>query len=265
MRNYYYLTSALPQIEVGVPPELSLHELWHLLNENLNEHDREQVKCVRRYWDVQNLRLMWEKEELDPVGFYSEAGLEEALLTEELPDYICDFDAQYTEVEEKLSHFPQLVTRFFTAEIERLTGFLKDYLSFEREWRLVMLGFRAKKTGKTLAHELRYEDPGDDIVAQLMAQKDAKSFEPPDGYEDLKPLFENRQDSPLALHRALSDYRFQRIADLHEGEIFSFKRVLGYLVQLIIVEKWQELDKQKGQTIVDEILNSRPHTPKERW
>lgn len=257
MANYYYLTSALPAIEVGAPPELTLQELWAMFKENLRPEDAELVKRVRRYWDIQNLRLMWSKQELDSVGNYNEAALEEALLTEELPGYVCDFDQEYAETEDKLRHFPLLVTRFFQEAIEKSEGFLKTYFSFEREWRLVMLGFRAKKLGRSLAHELRYEDPYEDIVAQLMAQKDAKHYEPPYGYEELKPLFENRQAHPLALHRALSEYRFNRVSAMYEGAIFNMDRVLGYLAQLIIVEKWEELNKQQGQEIVDEILKEK--------
>lgn len=254
MANYYYLTSTFPRIEVGSPPEISLHELWQLLKENLTEKDMNAVRLIRRYWDVQNLRLLWMKDELDPLGSYSEAELEEALLTEDLPQYICDFDSNYSDVEDKLLHFPQLLTQFFKEEISELEGFLKDYLIFEREWRLVMMGFRSKKLERNLAHELRYEDPADDLVAQLMAQKDAKSYEPPYGYEDLKPLFEARQDDPLSLHRALSEYRFKRVGELYEGSLFTMDRVLGFLVQLIIVEKWQEMDKQQGQCLVDAIV-----------
>lgn len=257
MANYYYLTSALPAIEVGASPELSLSELWPMLRENLREPDQDLVRRVRLYWDIQNLRLMWRNEELDPVGYFSEAQLEEALLTEDMPTYVCDFDAEYSEVDAKLQHFPMLVTKFFQEEIQNSEGFLKAYWSFERDWRLVMLGFRAKKMGRSLTHELRYEDPNEDLVAQLIAQKDAKSYEPPYGYEVLKPLFDNRQADPLALHRALSEYRFKRVSEIYEGEVFSMDRVLGYLVKLIIVEKWDQLNKQQGQKIVDEILKER--------
>lgn len=257
MANYYYLTSTFPRIEVGAPPELNLSELWTLFSENLQERDWEPVRLIRRYWDIQNLRLLWLNEELDPVGNYSEMELEEALLTESLPQYVCDFDSRYSEIEEKLAHFPALITQFFQEEVPEKEGFLKSYLSFEREWRLVMIGFRSKKLGRNLAHELRYEDASDDVVAQLMAQKDAKTYEPPYGYEDLRSLFESRQDQPLALHRAVSEYRFNKVRELYEGSLFSMDRVLGFLVQLIIVEKWEQLDKQHGQSLMDTIVKER--------
>ena len=38
------------------------------------------------------------------------------------------------------------------------------------------------------------------------------------------------------------------------ADTFSIERILAYLVQYMIVEKWFELDKDKGNQIVDRIL-----------
>lgn len=34
-------------------------------------------------------------------------------------------------------------------------------------------------------------------------------------------------------------------------QIFSIDRILGYMVQLILVERWENLDQEKGNQLVD--------------
>ena len=89
----------------------------------------------------------------------------------------------------------------------------------------------------------------------MLAQKDAKTFEPPEKYEALKLIFDRYSDEPLELERALDEYRFNYIESLVEfTDPFSMDRILAYMSQLIILQKWNALDKEKGLKIVDIIV-----------
>ena len=253
--NYYFLANILPPIQIGETPDLSFIDFTRMLGLNLKDRDQEKVAVIRRYFDLQNLRLLWQQEELDLRGNLSELELEEALLMEEgFPDYLFQFLKKYEGLPERLRHFPALITHYFREEASVAEGFLQDYLTFEREWRLVLMGFRAKKLQRDLTTELQFEDPTDPLVAQLLAQKDSKNYEPPFRYEELKPLFEEHAEAPFDLHKAMCEYRFKKINALMEGDLFSIDSILGYLAQLIIVEKWLELDDQQGTQIVERII-----------
>jgi hypothetical protein len=255
MKDYYFLATILPPLQIGVPPEMSFEEFTHLLEVNLTPKDLAKAKVIRLFYDIQNIRAYWKKEELDPRGNFDEIELEEALLAREgFPEYVYNFLDQYENNEKKIEHFPGLVAAYFNHEIPRATEFLKEYLIFEREWRLVLAGFRAKQLGRDITKELQFEDPHDDLVAQILAQKDAPQFVAPDGYQDLVVLIQEHADNPLELHKALCEYRFQKIEDRLETDLFSVDRILGYMVELIIAEKWIELDKQKGIEIAHKIL-----------
>jgi len=57
------------------------------------------------------------------------------------------------------------------------------------------------------------------------------------------------------LQKAIDHYRFEKIEDFVDmGDVFSIKRILAYFIQLMIVEKWFELDKEKGMRIVETIV-----------
>ena len=259
MGSYYFLAGLLPDLEVGHPPSLPYPQLRGLFHSHLSAKDYQKFVTLRLYVDIDNLRSFWlgggHFDSFDPRGNFNQKELEEALFWEqELPEYVVNFIHDHERPADKLKHFPKLVNQYFREEIEKQTGFLREYLTFEREWRLVLLGFRAKVLGRDLSAELQFEDPFDLIVHQIMAQKDAKSYEPPAEYQELKHVFESHKDDPLALHKALCHFRFNRIERMVDQEIFSIDRILAFVVQLAIVEKWQELDEEEGRLIVDTIV-----------
>lgn len=257
MTKYYYLGTALPELSMDAPSDISTHELKDLLRDNLSEQDYRKIQVVRTLYDILNLKALWLGGELDPWGNLDANELEEALAGQVgFPSYVYDFLETYEKKVDRLSYFPALLVEFFhRAAASQPDGFLKDYLHFEREWRLVFAGFRAKKIGRDLSVELQYEDPRDELIAQLLAQKEAKSYEPPEKYSELKLIFDRYAENPIELQKAIDQYRFHFIKNLaSERAPFSFDQILAYVLQFIIVNKWFALDQEKGIKIVDTIV-----------
>lgn len=255
MTHYFFVAASLPSLYLGNPPEMGFHDFEILLKDNLLAKDYEQIEILRRYYDLLNIRAFWKGEEFDPYGNLNETELETRVIDQEnLPHYVLDFLKRYKTKEEEIKHFPLLLADFFKKEVSKADPFVRHYLDFERKLRLIMVGFRAKLLGRNLASELQYEDPEEELIAQILAQKDAPAFEPPEGFEDLKALFEQHAQFPLKLYQALAEYRFKKIGAMVGVDVFAFRYVLGYLARLIIAEKWMELDKKKGLEIVDNII-----------
>lgn len=253
--QYYYLGTLFPTLTVGKPIDISFQELDSLLKEHLSEDDKKQVRVIRGLYDILNMRALWVGDPLDPHGNENENELEEALISRVgLPDYVYDFLDNYESRADRLRHFPSLLARFFSVESAKATGFLQEYLSFERGCRLVMTALRSKRLGRDLLGELQYEDPEDALVAQIISQKDAKDYQPPDEFQGLKTLFDAHCQNPLDLAQALCEYRFHSIDQLVGLDVFSSRRVLAFVAQFIIVEKWIELDKKIGIDIIHSIV-----------
>lgn len=257
MANYYYIGTYLTPLSFSMKPEISFHELDTLLHDQLTEKDYGKTLVIRRFFDLLNLRAFWLREELDPRGEMTSVELEEALMGRVgLPDYVYDYLDAYPHLPDRIRHFPLLLAKFFQTGENLNDPFLHNYFNLERELRLVMTGFRAKKLGRDLSVELQYENPEEELIAQLLAEKDAKAFEPPEKFEELKVLFEKEGDHPLALEKGLDLYRFEKIENLVDmADQFSIHRILAYMTQLILVEKWFELDEKKGKQIVETIRN----------
>lgn len=255
MQKYYFLGTLLPELRIGEPPEIGFREYEQLLRENLSASDYEKTRTFRNIYDMINLRFYWKGEPLNPFGNYSESDLEEAFATRSmLPSYVFDFVDKYDNKNDRLDHFPALLSTFFTKEIERSSNFFKAYLTLERELRLVMLAFRAKKLNRDVLIDLQYEDPEDPIIAQILAQKDSLVYEPPEKYEQLKHIFDKYQNQPLELQKALFEFRFNKIEEMLGLDFFSADRTLAYLVELVLIEQWQQMDRQEGNKIVDHML-----------
>ena len=112
-------------------------------------------------------------------------------------------------------------------------------------------GIKGKATESRRGQGVAIEDPTDPIVAHILAQKDSEVYEPPYEYAELKELLASCNADPLAEHRALAEYRFRKIAELAENRPFTIDQILSYMAQLMIIENLIELDRERGNMILE--------------
>lgn len=255
MKRYYFAASALPPLDMNLPPEISFDDLVVILEENLTAEDLEKIKVLRRYYDVENIRNMLLNEPFLKYGNLDRQQIEEAINGfNGLPSYFHDFLERYQTKEDRLKNFSSLLADYYRYELEKSKGFLHKYLQLNREWRLVFTAMRAKKLGRDLLKELQFEDPLDPFVAELIVQKESSTIDPPAGYEELKNIYDAHADSPLELMKAMLEWRFHRLEDYLGTDLFSIERIMGYFLQLIALEQWYELDNKIGIKFVDSIV-----------
>src|ERR1700733_7775476 len=233
MVQYYFLATILPDIQLGKAPELEEEEFLNLLDDNLSTRDKEKVKALRWLYDIYNIRAYRLGLPLDPWGNLNEEQLQEALLIGRgaLPEYLhkaLGIDDEDKTIE---TDFPYLLDLYFRETEHEFTGFVSLYVDFERSLRLILAAYRAKKLGRDLRKEMQLKDPDEEIVAQLIAFQDAKTFEPPPEFEDLKPILDRDYSSPKAFQKALIEYRFMKLDSMIDLNVFSSDRILFYLIQ----------------------------------
>ena len=250
MNRYYFLTTLLPDLIIGKTPDLNSSELEFYLRLNLSSADLQQITTLRRLVDIDNIRHMLQGEPLSKGGNFPASDLEEMLLHQEgLPQYILDFFNTYLSQQERLANFSKLHHAFFTEEIKNSTGFIKDYLTVEREWRLLFTALRAVRLNRDLKIEFRDEHPEDPFLVGLFEQSSTLSI--PEVYEELATLFEKYSDKPFQLYQMLAEWRFRKVDEMAGSHTFYVHRIFAYVVQLEICEKWLELDKARGLQIIE--------------
>lgn len=246
-QQYYFLISALPQLDVGQKPEVSFAEFKDMLKLNLSKNDMQQVKSFLFPMDLYNIRALWLGAELSYKGNFSAKELEDQMLVKDkLPGYLIEFLEKYESKQDRLRYFASLFACFFR-DLPKKEGFLLKYLTFERKLRLVLLALRAKQIGKDLIFELQFEDPTDPFVAEIIMQKDSVEYFPPEEFAEIKNLFLENADDPQKLNLAILGYRFHKIEEMEENQDCSIDRVLAYLARLMLAESIAEQDVEKGK------------------
>lgn len=246
--KHFFLGSLLPSLTIGGEPPIGFEELVALYRSNLTSADLEKVQAIRTLIDLKNVVQLLKNKPLDLRGNFTEKELDEALVNRvELPPYL--FDA--LDEDEKLRNFSKVLIAYFNEEHE---GFLKWYFAFEHEWRILIAGYRSKKLEVDPAEELQYEDFHDPLVAQILAQKDAPTFEFPFEYADLGDKLKGTEGKPDEQYEAMARYRFERVLEATQDQPFSIDYLLGYLIQLMIVEDRFALDEKRGSEGLNEIV-----------
>lgn len=257
MANYYFLGALLPPLKWGEKALISFKELKVFMEEILTPVDQQLVKKLLSFVDVSNIRQLLLEEPIDEKGNLSEKELDEALLIHEgLPEYVFDFLKEFEKTSDRLRYFSKIMSEFFVQELADASGFLQRYFTFEREWRLVMLGIRAKQSGRDLARELQFEDPHDPLIAHLLAQKDADRYDPPVEYQELKEIMHRTAPDPLEEYRVFSAYRLRQIEAMEEGDVFSMDAILSYVARLMILEEDNELSDETGKQVLEGMVGS---------
>ena len=253
MAKYYFVTTLLPQLTFGVSPEINSRELDFILKLNLTTQDWHKVIVIRRLCEIENIRRFWQKKPIEPGGNYDEKEIEEHLLhLEGYPSYVYEFMERYPDTTERVRHFPELLHTFFTIEIANSTGFVHDYLLFEWHCRLIFTLLRAKELKRDVEKEFLLENLEDPFIEQLL-QQNGTTFELPTPFQPIKIFFESHKHQPLALHLAIAEWRFDFINNMVGWHTFDIDCILGYVVELGIIEQWMKLDRKKGLEIAKHL------------
>jgi hypothetical protein len=258
--TYYYLAASLVPIEFGDVPELSFLDLVDQYEMNLTQHDLHQVNVVRLYFDLENIRQFYTFNaapmHLDPRGNLSQQDLKESLEDHSVfPQYVYDFLHQHEAHKDALFHFPELISAYFAHEQAKTSNeFLKQYLEFERNWRLILTGFRAKRLKRNLRREFAFEDVKDPVVSLVLSQQESPYFESPSGYEELQEMLLASQGKPMYQYRHLAEFRFRKLREMVQGKPFSIGYLLSYLLRVAILEDLKSLDEVKGREVLNGIL-----------
>jgi Protein of unknown function (DUF2764) len=256
---FYYLTSSLTPLQFGDVPEMGFLSLVEKYNFNFLPGDRQKLKKLRLFFDIENIKRLQSGRslipELDQRGNLGKKELKEALDNRLFfPAYVFSFLDQQQSQAEFLANYPKLLSAYFMNEAKEASGFLREYLEFEREWRLVLTAFRAKKQKRNFMKEFAFEDPKDPFVEVILNQKESPYFDAPAGYEDLQEMLLLTKDNPLYQFKHLAEYRFKKLRDMVAEKFFSLDYLLSYALRVVILEDLRSLNEIKGNENLNSIL-----------
>ncbi len=252
MFRNYFIVNSLPTLTLSQKPEITFLELMRLFKMNLSASELQKTKDIRLFIDLQNVLKILKKEPLDIRGNFTEKELDEAIMHQiHLPKYLLDF---LEREESPVDKFYEVMSAYFQEEIKSQTGFFQKYVKFEQELRLTLTAIRCKKNQRDISQELSSEDPTDFFVHEIFSQKDQETVEFSEPYHSLASKLKEAEGNPFLQKKILMQFRFDQIEEMVEGDLFSIDYLLAYMIQLILVEDWNFLNKEQGHTTLNQIV-----------
>lgn len=264
-RNYYCLVAGFPDL---IPDDKKLHfssvELRNYLREELHPADFDLVKLFYLPWDHENLiNLLFETEfDWDDRGIYSREKLEqfvdkkqlELIDPAEFPPYFIDFIEFYHDDEEefpKIAAVKFLTEGWYTTLAESGNEFVAEFGQFKQNMANIMLALNGRK------YDIPFDEAiiGEDEVTHALKKSRSRDFGLSGEINDIETIvqifeIENILDRELKL----DNHTWQFIDEITFFNYFTIEKVLGFVQKLFIVERWFELDKEKGQQIFNQLL-----------
>lgn len=257
-RNYYYLVSGLPDmaLEQSKAP-FTLPELLEELGASLHPDDFRLVRLILLPIDNRNLLNLLLKKNLpwEPHGNFSPEEIEEGLKEPGLlPSYFNHFQ-QACKAETPLwpgmSWENQLERLYLEYGLERTEGFLHEWFTFENYLKNILAAWNIREYRLPPEGQLI----GENMVTEAAARAHARDL----GLSGELP-FVNRlmhaleQDKLLDREKAVSRIRWNYIDELNTFNYFTVEVVLGYLLKLILLTRWTQLDPERGTLAINHII-----------
>ena len=257
-REYYYLVAGLPDLAPGqAKAPLSLLELRWELRERLHPEDYQLLELLFLPADNRNLLQLLLKtfSEWDPLGNYSREQMEEglrdsSLLRPYLQTFITAFHNDMA-LRPGMSWENQLTELYYQYALDNTEGFLHEWFSFDRRLRNLLAALSARRLSLPLEGQLI----GQDGITESILRNRARDF----GLGNELPWLDRLlrledQDNPLEREWGIDQLRWETIGELNTFNYFSIEVILGFVLRLAILNRWQGLDPERGADLFRRLV-----------
>jgi len=264
--NYYALVAGLPDILLEDKKVVhSSIEFREILKEELRSYDFEMVKLLYMPFDHKNLlNLLFKKEaEWDRRGNFSRDDMEmfqdrknyELAETMNLPDYLVDFLNDFHGTEDIENYYEAellLNNSYYTYLSQSKNKFLRDVVRYQSVVGNIMVALNGRK------YDIAFENNlvGDDDLTAALKKSRSRDFglaNEVSGIEQLIQIFE--MNNLLERELKLDYHKWQFLDESTFFNYFSIEKVLAFVIKLFIVERWMDLDNEKGKEMFNQLLN----------
>lgn len=265
-KNYYYLVSGLPDMLLGEKQRgLNSVALRSRLEEELTPNHYTLAKSLYLPFDHLNFlnkkyasssthdeRGLFAEEAIEKL--LSKRGLESVEEEENFPTYLLDVASELAQHEDvgRWEAELKLTQRYYDYLLEFCSEFLSDYVNMERNMKNVFIALNGRKYELNVQKE--YVVGSGEIVEALRKSR-ARDFGLAGELhrlDDMLKLFEETdlQERGFRIDQLKWDY----IEELSFFHYFSIEKVLGFIMKLLLAERWMELSAEEGKQLFERLL-----------
>jgi len=257
-RNYYYLVAGLPNLllDEGKLKE-GFSDLRADIIANLHPDDQKLISVLFLKFDNKNLLNLLTKSEkpFDSRANFSLDFLESEIKEPEkilpyLRNFIINFKSENPSFPES-GWENELETYYYEYLLSLKNQFLREWFALELNYGNIITALNCRN------HELPYEHEliGSNFVVTAILRSNARDFGLTQDYPEIEFLLNTwENNNMLEREKAIDLMKWQWIDDQTFFHYFTIEKILGFMLQLDIVERWMSLDSKEGEKMVKELL-----------
>ena len=250
------MVAGLPELQFDEAKlSLTLQDFREELKSQLSEYDYNLASMLFLPYDHQNiLKFLQSKDEnFNSLGNFSPDQVAE---NHDLPLYLTDFIEEFKEKKNESPNFiwdHELTSRYYNYIIKVNNDFLRDYFLFDLHLNNILTAYYSRKHDIDFSSEL----VGDDFIIQQLRKSPAKDFGLSSEFPDIEKILQIADtDNLVEREKKIDLLRWDYIDENTFSHYFTIEKVLGYLIQLMIILRWIKLDKNTGREMFRKLVET---------
>ncbi|MFH2137173.1 MAG: DUF2764 family protein [Candidatus Omnitrophota bacterium] len=262
-KNYYYLIASLPELHLDDNKEpYRVKDFVAELSEQLYPEHFNYVRSIISIYDNANIvdavlgrDTPWGQQ----TGNRSFKEIRD-LLAEDgfgFDEYIISSLKQigHSNKEEKNLLRANLEDIIFSNYYRKMTAhenlFIQTYFKFDFQLRNILVALNKRKFNLENADFIDIEE--DSYIVNKLRSNGANDFGLSGDIEYLQKLIESvNNNESIHIEKYIDQLRWNKIEEINTFKYFEIDVLLGFLLKLMLVERWIHLDEHKGSEIFDE-------------
>jgi hypothetical protein len=166
---------------------------------------------------------------------FENSGFDYAAVKESIMELLSEKDQQLVEFMEEGFDESTLGADFYAKAAESKNRFLREYFDFDGRLRNMKVNYLAKRLGKN----------GEDFVVEL----------PEADFEEEKQIQDILADADFVdREQRMDNLKWEKASDIARMDYFNMNAILAFLVKAKTVQRWAELDPEKGTEMFHKLV-----------
>ena len=166
---------------------------------------------------------------------YENTGFNYAAVKESIMELLSEKDQQLVELMEEGFNEDSLGADFYAKAAESKNRFIREYFDFDGRLRNMKVNYLAKRLGKN----------GEEYQVEL----------PEADFEEGKQIQDILADANFVdREQRMDELKWEKASDIARMDYFNMNAILAFLVKAKTVQRWVELDKDKGEEMFKKLV-----------
>jgi hypothetical protein len=268
-REYHCLVAGLPELFIDTKKiDFILLNFKNQLREVLHSNDFKLIESL--FWKYDNLNVLKllkkPESEINELGNLSKTDFEEIF-------YLVKDDALYTYEKEIPSYFGQIIDAYknetpvfpdkeWENQITQLyynylktidNQFIRKWFEFEMDLTNILTAANCRKYKIGIKNELI----GNNEITEKLIKSNARDFGISYEFPKLESILRaTEEENIIDREKRIDLIKWELLDEWTFFYYFTIERIFAYTIKVEIIERWLKLDKETGNKLFSELLNS---------